>query len=571
MKYWKRFFSCILVMAFLFCLPAAARAEEWTGSLTIYFHGATDKEADIPLADVPFKLYKIADKKNGEWTLSGDFADADVSLEDMSASGQQTMAEELYYYARMNRLAGVSGETNVDGQAQFLQLQTGLYLVYQAEDKEYEEGIFCSAPFLVSIPMDTGSGDSTYSAVVRPKNEWVSNEDRVIIGLRDLTIYTGGNELTGELDGYPTPRYTGIPEDVTFEMNGEPWDTSRAKYPFAVIYTRGEEQPDLSVEDTYEYIAEDTEAGLYVAHIVPRQRGGVITAVKPDGRSVRVEFTTAILTVRDVLNKESNEQLGVIVSEAEEQKVGEKAEDVLTDRQKNELAHGLAVVTIPEESTIDVNGDATLGVVEIEEAALLFDRLLYYNIMNEETGRTVLVDRAAETLENMGKEMENRQYQSRYLDLVQDQDGNLWLSSSKGSTVIWPYPEGTDENTKFELFHYPGLHREYGIKGNAEESQSVYTAPQEQVEIENTEYGIKFYIPQSGFSPFVLSWVPSDGQDSIDEESGNGGSVNPIDKVIQMVKTGDTTEITVFAAALGISVSVIVIGGVIIHRKKRKK
>ena len=58
-----------------------------------------------------------------------------------------------------------------------------------------------------------------------------------------------------------------------------------------------------------------------------------------------------------------------------------------------------------------------------------------------------------------GSRKEDYNFQMTYLDLVNTNDGNVWVSSSKGSTVYLPYPEGTDKDTDFLLVHYQGLHR----------------------------------------------------------------------------------------------------------------
>ncbi len=453
-------------------------AAERTGIIEIYFHGRKVQENQFEaLANAEFTLYKVGIMQNGKWELEGNFADSDISLDHISDTGQRELAEQLYYYARMERIEGEKQTTDETGTAVFGSVEEGLYLVIQEEDLAETEGVWRSGPFLVSMPLN-----DEYFVHVEPKIEWIPNSERIKIGLCDLTIYTGGNEKTGKLDGFPTPRYTGIPENVTYMVNGEPWDTKKNGFPFHVLYTWGEEKEDLSVTDTMEHMTEDTEPGLYVAHIVPKQMGSVVEAVDESGKATRVEFGKAILTVRGVLNKESNKQLGVIVSEAEQIPEAERA--VLTKQQKEQLDNGLAVVSVPQGSKISVNGDDSLGVIGIDDTALLFDDILYYNVIDENTGNIVLEDRAAKEVQDMGKSMKGRKYQSKYLDLVQDQDGNLWVSSSKGSVVTWPYPEGTGKDTDFDLFHYRGLHREYGIKGNAEESEAVYTAPQEKVEIE---------------------------------------------------------------------------------------
>lgn len=560
---WKRRGKslCLAVMLLVSLLPIhkTEAAEKTVGSIVIQYYGTAPDGERIALEDAVFDLYRVGDVQQGHWNINEEFMGSGVSFEDMSASDQRTAAKELHDYAKNQQLAGKSEVTDREGKAIFYGLEEGVYLAAQESGLAYGDGWFYSDPFLFSIPMDDGEGNWVYDLKAEPKNEWFPDQEPVTIGLRDLTIYTGGNEKEGNLNGFPAPRYTGIPQEADFCVNGEAWDDAKG-YPFTVVYTVGEEQKDLSVEDTGEYAPEDTEAGLYIAHIVPKERGAEIT-VKQGDSYVPVQFSTAVLTIRAVLDKDSNEQLGVIVSEASEQKTGMASTmESLTENQKEELDNGLAVVSIPEGSRLSVNGDDSLGVVGIEEAALLFDDILYFNVIDQETGNMVLEDRAAKALKDMGKEMDGRCYQSKYLDLVQDQDGNLWLSSSKGSTVYWPYPEGTDEKTEFTLFHYRGLHREYGIKGNPEESIGVYTAPQEQVEIEKTEYGIRFYIPESGFSPFVLSWVPSSGE--IPEESKPGDNDG--------ADTGDDSRVLLFSGlcigSIGMAIAVYTFG----KRKKRK-
>ena len=68
-------------------------------------------------------------------------------------------------------------------------------------------------------------------------------------------------------------------------------------------------------------------------------------------------------------------------------------------------------------------------------------------------------------------------------------------------TVYWPYPEGTDESTEFYLAHFAGLNREIALD---DLDAAVAAAPIEEIEVENTPYGIRF--TTNGFSPFVLAW-----------------------------------------------------------------
>ena len=68
-------------------------------------------------------------------------------------------------------------------------------------------------------------------------------------------------------------------------------------------------------------------------------------------------------------------------------------------------------------------------------------------------------------------------------------NGNTWLRATNPVTVYWPYPEGTDESTEFCLAHFAGLNREIALD---DLDAAVAAAPIEEIEVENTPYGIRF-------------------------------------------------------------------------------
>ena len=130
-----------------------------------------------------------------------------------------------------------------------------------------------------------------------------------------------------------------------------------------------------------------------------------------------------------------------------------------------------------------------------------------------------LQDRSEEYFTKKNVSIENRQYVMKYLDLINETDGNAWVSSRLGVDVYWPYPEGTDQNTEFKVLHFQNLHREYGFGSNAELEEAIQASEIEEMTIENTEYGILFHVPESGFSPFVVSWTTDDNyQDIVDSD-----------------------------------------------------
>ena len=118
------------------------------------------------------------------------------------------------------------------------------------------------------------------------------------------------------------------------------------------------------------------------------------------------------------------------------------------------------------------------------------------------------------TQEIIGDELENVQFQAKYLDLVDSNNGNVWLTPSKDVTIYWPYPEGTDANTNFRLVHFDGMDRDMNTSDVASQ---INNANIETLEVKTDEYGISF--STDSFSPYVLLW-----EDDVPDEPEEGGS-----------------------------------------------
>ena len=114
-------------------------------------------------------------------------------------------------------------------------------------------------------------------------------------------------------------------------------------------------------------------------------------------------------------------------------------------------------------------------------------------------------------------------YEYRYLDLVDNTNGNAYVTATKPVDVYWALPEGADPDDDFRIVHFNALDREYDDLNEmlAENEPVVYSMGDdlEIVEIDNEEY-LKF--STDSFSPFVLVWdekndqppiIPSDPDD----------------------------------------------------------
>lgn len=110
-------------------------------------------------------------------------------------------------------------------------------------------------------------------------------------------------------------------------------------------------------------------------------------------------------------------------------------------------------------------------------------------------------DKADEVL---GHAEGTRCYEIKYLDLVDANNGNAWISSKTGVDIYWGYPEGTDAGTDFTLLHFQDLHRDGAQSGF--DVQDIEDCTVSVVTAENTGYGLKFHVDKGGFSPFALVW-----------------------------------------------------------------
>ena len=191
------------------------------------------------------------------------------------------------------------------------------------------------------------------------------------------------------------------------------------------------------------------------------------------------------------------------------------------------LEPGTAAVSAPADTTYTLNDtDVTVPAGGI---ALLFD-----GIIDEGANRTdALLKKINATSETS---------EAKYLDLVDTMNGNAWVKASGDVTVYWAYPEGTDKNTDFTLYHFPGLHRDDSTGGSSgfDIADLNKVDPETVEDIEKGDNGISFTVAPGGFSPFVLTWekdepdtpvIPPTTYHTITASAGEGGSISPSGRV----------------------------------------
>lgn len=163
---------------------------------------------------------------------------------------------------------------------------------------------------------------------------------------------------------------------------------------------------------------------------------------------------------------------------------------------------GSAVAVKPEGGTTYTLNDTDVQLPDAAAPSLLFDDII------EDEGSTDRTDALkAKADDAIGSKSENRQYEIKYLDLVDANNGNAWITSSNGIDIYWAYPAGTSSSTEFTLLHFKGLHRDGANSGY--DVSDINSVDPEKVTIEKTANGIKFRVEKAGFSPFALIWEES--------------------------------------------------------------
>ena len=195
-----------------------------------------------------------------------------------------------------------------------------------------------------------------------------------------------------------------------------------------------------------------------------------------------------------------------------------------------------AGVVAPAGTKYTVNGHENWAMVGDEQPSILFDDVLSsYELdggAESEVGQTMLEKAVIDNADALGLDNPNgRQYESKYFDLVDAGDGNVWVKADRQLVIYWPYPDGTTYETAgsydFDVFHFTGLHREYTTSGEVQAmvnqaaaninnekggAASNKTLSLQVEEVVLTEHGIQLIVDQDryGFSPFVLSWAKKD-------------------------------------------------------------
>lgn len=341
------------------------------------------------------------------------------------------------------------------------------------------------------------------------------SENPITVTPVDITVYMGGEQGSNHIteDGTIITNSTSLPEfgfrfagndglnpmDIQFreEGTGKAWNVvkynSTAEDIYKIVPAVGGQYPVrlLFTDDTGKAIVSDEftvgvevnkhfNMGIYSGGVDQKK---VYAVNKKTGERIEfynVKTKTGILNVRGT------------------------TKDVQYADLNQTVELGKPGVSASKDTKFTIN-KGSVEVVDTSGIALLFDNII--ESTSSESNRTQLLEaRAAKALDELNKPVASnmvRNYDMKYLDLVDRHNGNTWVKASEDVTVSWPYPAGTDKNTGFTLLHFEGLHRDMASN---EVAGDIAKCKVSEVKIEKGEEHITFKIGSGGFSPFALVW-----------------------------------------------------------------
>lgn len=225
---------------------------------------------------------------------------------------------------------------------------------------------------------------------------------------------------------------------------------------------------------------------------------------------------------------------------------------------------------LPKDTVYTVN-DSDVKVVDGRPSLLVDEIVSTDNSASGSDYRGVLVDKAVKLV---GEGFQNVATQAKYLDLVDAANGNTWIQTDSNVTIYWPYPQGTDANTKFRLVHFDGLDREM----TADEVMDAINKNEPVVvkDLVTDQYGIRF--ETDSFSPFVLVWdntqtttvTEEDDHPDIAEAIANGtwGQPTPTPAPAVVPQTGDNMPVMLLVILAVVAAGAIVV--LVVVRKRNR-
>ena len=402
-----------------------------------------------------------------------------------------------------------------------------------------------------TMPAEDVTVTATWTEVEEPEP---TPADAITVTPADIIIYMGGKDGyegtvndNGDIVGsksLPEPGFVfDLPDDLESALAAAGEDITD------VTFQSADDESKTWKVELYQGLDESAARKLYT--IVP-------TYTDPD--PIRVVFTDGdkhIVSDHFTVGQEINKDFGMSLYTGPAGKIKavyggqeypvELGEGILTVLGTTEK---VTITTVTD--TAPTNGQPgavatasttyTINDSEVEvtggDVSLLFDNIINHT-GNDRTSQ--LEARASEWLADEGitpAKQHQFVYELKYLDLVDANNGNAWVTASDDLTIYWPLPTGV-EASKVKVLHFKDLHRDMTT---GEIESEIATCAVENLAFQVEGSYITFKVGRGGFSPFALVWEEAIPENTfiINATAGSGGSISP-SGAVQVTAGGSQT------------------------------
>ncbi len=155
-------FLTLLICFTLLSASASAVNTKNSGSITLIVN---DSETKLPINGIIFRLYKIADYKNSEFSYTDEFSSNGMKSGNFS---DQYLPVHLMHYAVSNVRSYSEKLSENNESVVFSDLETGAYLIVSTNNTP--DSPIAPSPFIISIPfLDDTTGQMIYDVTANPK------------------------------------------------------------------------------------------------------------------------------------------------------------------------------------------------------------------------------------------------------------------------------------------------------------------------------------------------------------------------------------------------------------------
>ena len=424
----------------------------------------------------------------------------------------------------------------------------------------------------------------------------------------DLVAYEGGigSSATDGADALPEPEWLGVDwETARVTVDNQVWDVASQGLPFRWSYGTTADDPAL--------VTTSARAGAYYLLAAPLEGNPVVTVngklltLPTDYVVTDAQGSDVIMLVRDVTDNEGADALasslfrsvygeeggasplsmlnGLLVETA--WAAGDSALDgtfTSAGTHSGDCDNTEPHAHVAAGTTFVRNGRADLPVNDGARIGLLWDDLLS-SVLGIPEYEDALDTKAREAVGWEGAEGVQRRF--KYLDLVDMNDGNVWVATADGSdvTVFVPYFDGISADDEIAVAYFDGLTRDYTIDMSSSDlGAEVAASGAHELKVTKADDGILFSVPSGEFGPFELLWRDGGAGDGGDDGShgglddggsqgadgSQGGSTVDGPHTDHLATTGDVLLGAASIAAVVIAGVVIVIVAVVLRRRSSR-